>query len=147
MSRIKSTPTYYLTNITTHTPRNKYQIEVLDQIGKFNRVITSDLEDYQSEIQKFCDDLFSKYPKCTRAVLDTGWLAPGEDFVYKICFSGIILVNIDLIKISHLMSKISRVKMPAGNIPEQTTAVMFRPVSILIDPSEDYRQESVSIFH
>lgn len=136
MSRSKPTPTYYLTNITTHTPRNKYQIEVLDQIGKFNRVITSDPEDYQSEIQKFCDDLFIKYPKCSRAVLDTGWLAPGEDFVYKICFSGIILVSIDLIKISKLMSKNIKIEFTNGTIIGPPETFRFRQIRELIDPSE-----------
>lgn len=142
MPHIKSMPNYYLTNITCHTPRNKYQIEVLDQIGKFNRVITSDPEEYQSEIQKFCDELFIKYPKCTRALLDTGWLAPGEDFVYKICFSGIILVTIDLIKISQMMIvdiySMGWTRHPTELRSEQVKSVRFSPVTVLIDPSLEF---------
>jgi len=138
MPSIKPAPTYYLTYVTTHTPRNKYQIEVLDHFGKFDRVIICDPEEYQKDIQEFCDDLFKKYPKCTRGILEPFWIGPGEDFEYKITFSGLVLINIDFFKISSFMRVEQRISINnafshSWGIVRRSTSVSFQPVSALFD--------------
>lgn len=112
----KPTTTYYLVDITTYCPQNSFQFAIANEIEKFNRITISDPLDYSKSVQGVLDEISFEHFGNFRAIIEPAQTYPNNgDLGYRICFSGIIFITFDLIKMSKIKNLDQKTRTKIGD--------------------------------
>lgn len=112
----KPKTTYYLVDITTYYPQNSFQFSIANEIEKFNRIAISDPLDFSKSVQGVLDEISFEHFGNFRAIIEPERTYPNNgDLRYRICFSGIILITFDLIKMSKIKNLDQKTRIKIGD--------------------------------